>query len=82
VDLPPQALDGSARRRYFSRRRQADPLGEGQPCTWRTLLIKVAAEVIVSTRRVLVRLSAAWPYLDWYRRLAAFLGSLRPQPTG
>lgn len=81
-DVPTEALDGSARRRYFARRRQADPLGEGQPCTWRSLLIKVAAEVIVSTRRILVRLSAAWPYLDWYRRLNNFLNSLRPIPTG
>jgi hypothetical protein len=81
-DVPTEALDGAARRRYFARRRQADPLGEGHPCTWRSLLIKVAAEVTVSTRRILVRLSAAWPYLDWYRRLTVFLNSLRPIPTG
>ena len=48
---------------YFNRRRDADPLGEGQPCAWRTRLIKVAAEVTVSSRRVLVRLSAHWPHL-------------------
>src|SRR5262249_18608663 len=41
--VPTEALTGSARRRYFNRRRLADPLGEGQPCTWRSLLIKVAA---------------------------------------
>jgi hypothetical protein len=81
-DVPTEALDGSARRRYFARRRQADPLGEGHPCTWRSLLIKVAAEVTVSTRRVLVRLSSAWPYLDWYRRLAIYLTSVRSVPTG
>jgi len=81
-NVPPEALDGAARRRYFRRRRQADPLGEGQPRTWRSLLVKVAAEVLVSTRRVLVRLSAAWPYLDWYRRVCLFLGSIAPQPTG
>ena len=77
-DLPVEALAGAARRRYFTRRRQVDPLGEGQPCTWRSLLIKVAAEVISSTHRIVVRLSAAWPYLDWYRRLSAFLTSTRP----
>ena len=80
--VPTEALDGAARRRYFARRRQVDPLGEGHPCTWRSLLIKVAAEVTVSTRRILVRLSAAWPYLEWYRRLGAFLASLRSIPTG
>jgi hypothetical protein len=80
--VPTEALAGSARRRYFNRRRQADPLGEGQPCTWRSLLIKVAAEVIVSSRRVLVRLSASWPYLDWFRRLSIFLASPRPVSSG
>jgi hypothetical protein len=80
--VPIEALTGAARRRYFSRRRQADPLGEGQPCTWRSLLIKVAAEVVVSTRRIVIRLSAAWPYLDWYRRLCTFLASTPPVPTG
>ena len=80
--VPTEALTGSARRRYFNRRRLADPLGEGQPCTWRSLLIKVAAEVIVSSRRILVRLSASWPYLDWYRRLCVFLNSVRPVPSG
>jgi hypothetical protein len=80
--VPIEALQGAARRRYFNRRRQADPLGEGQPGTWRSLLIKVAAEVSVSSRRILVRLSAAWPYLDWYRRLATFLTSARPLLSG
>jgi hypothetical protein len=78
--VPTEALQGRARRCYFNRRRQADPLGEGQACTWRSLLIKVAAEVIVSSRRILVRLSAAWPNLDWYQRLAAFLTA--PSPSG
>src|SRR6516165_4182144 len=81
-DVPTEALDGAARRRYFTHRRQADPLGEGHPCTWRSLLIKVAAEVTVSTRRILVRLSSTWPYLDWYRRLSAYLAPLRSIPTG
>ena len=80
--VPTEALTGSARRRYFNRRRLADPLGEGQPCTWRSLLIKVAAEVIVSSRRILVRLSSSWPHLDWYRRLCVFLNSVRPVPSG
>src|SRR5205085_12024098 len=66
--VPAEALTGAARR-HFRWRRQRDPLGEGQPCTWRTLLIKVAAEVVVSSRRVVVRLSASWPHLGWYRRV-------------
>lgn len=80
--VPTEALAGSERRRYFTRRRQADPLGEGQPCTWRSLLIKVAAEVVRTSRRVLVRLSGSWPYLDWYRRLCVFLTTARPISSG
>jgi hypothetical protein len=72
--VPTEAFAGADRRRYFNRR-QADPLGEGHSCTWRNLLIKVAAEVTVSSRRILVRLSASWPHLDWYHRLTAFLTS-------
>jgi hypothetical protein len=63
--VPAEALTGAARQRHF---RQRHPLGEGHPCTWRTLLIKVAAEVVVRTRRIVVRLSSSWPHLDWYRR--------------
>jgi hypothetical protein len=69
ADVPMEALTGAARQRHFRLRRQRDPLGEGHPCTWRSLLIKVAAEVIVRTRRIVVRLSSSWPHLDWYRRV-------------
>jgi hypothetical protein len=71
--VPIAALTGAERQRYFRRRRQRDPLGEGQPCTWRTLLIKVAAEVLVSTRRILVRLSSTWPHLDYFRQVSQAL---------
>src|SRR5439155_9205910 len=58
---PPAAAGAEAeRRRHFRQRRQEDPLGEGHPCTWRSLFIKVAAEVVVSSRRVGVRLSSCW----------------------
>ena len=71
TSVPTEALTGAARQRYQRLRRQRDPLGEGQPCTWRTLLIKVAASVVVSTRRILVRLSASWPHLDHFRQVSA-----------
>jgi len=76
--VPAEAQTGAERRRRFGQRRQQDPLGEGQPCTWRLLLIKVAAEVVVSVRRVLVRLSSSWPHLDWYRRACQRLSG-RPE---
>ncbi len=42
----------------------------GQPCTWRTRVIKVAAEVVQSTRRIVVRLAAQWPWWPMYRAVA------------
>jgi hypothetical protein len=68
--LPTEALAGKQRHDYFNHRRERDPLGEGQPCTWRTRLIKVAAEIVVRARRVVVRLASSWPYLDHYRQVA------------
>jgi hypothetical protein len=69
-EVPVEALQGPARRRYHNRRRAHDPLGEGQPCTWRTRLIKVAACVFESTRRVVVQLSSSWPYLKHYEHVS------------
>src|SRR5262245_2726121 len=76
-----EARMGAARQRHFRLRRRRDPLGEGHPCTWRTLLIKVAAEVIVRTRRIMVRLSSSWPHLDWYRRVCERLRVPPPPPV-
>jgi len=69
-ELPAEALAGKKRHEYFNHRRERDPLGEGQPCTWRTRLIKVAAQILVTSRRVVVRLSGCWPYLSHYRHIA------------
>jgi hypothetical protein len=70
AEVPPQAFSGNRRRQHHNRRRQRDPLGQGQPNTWRTRLIKVAARVTESSRRVLVELSGSWPFLDHYRRVS------------
>jgi DDE family transposase len=64
--LPTEAIDEPDRRRFFNKRRERDPLGGGFACTWRTRLIKVAAEVITRARRVIVRLSGSWPHLDYF----------------
>jgi hypothetical protein len=66
AELPAEALDEPGRKKFFNRRRERDPLGGGFACTWRTRLIKVAAEVITRARRVLVRLSGSWPHLDQF----------------
>jgi hypothetical protein len=74
-EVPVEAFAGRQRRGWHNRRRDRDPLGEGQPCTWRTRLIKVAARVRETSRRVVVELSASWPYLAHFeevvRRLLA-----------
>jgi len=39
----------------------------GQPCTWRTCVIKVAATIVQTSRRILVKLSGNWPCWSLYR---------------
>ena len=68
--LPTEALDEPARKKFFNKRRERDPLGGGFACTWRTRLIKVAAEVITRARRVIVRLSGSWPHLDHFLQVS------------
>jgi hypothetical protein len=65
-EVPTEAFSGRRRRQWHNHRRQHDPLGEGQPCTWRTRLIKVGARIVETTRRILVQLSSSWPYLNHY----------------
>jgi Transposase DDE domain group 1 len=69
-EVPVEALAGRRRRAHHNRRRDHDPLGQGQPCTWQTRLIKVAALIYESTRRVLVQLSSSWPYLAHYQHVS------------
>jgi hypothetical protein len=78
AELPREALAGYARRRFFNQRRASDPLGEGHACTWRMRLIKVAARVIETTRRILVRLSGSWPHLEHYRQVSQQILGLSP----
>jgi hypothetical protein len=81
TELPTEALAGKDRRDYFNHRRERDPLGEGQPCTWRTRLIKVAAEIVVRARRVIVRLASTWPYREHYRQVAQAVLAFCPPPA-
>lgn len=76
-DVPTEALAGSQRRRQHNQRREHDPLGEGQPCTWRTRLIKVAARVRQTTRRVVVELSSNWPYSKHFLQVGQRVLQLR-----
>lgn len=78
ADAPPvEARTGRSRRRDFNRRRAADPLGEGHAGTWRMRLIKVAARITVTARRIRVFLSDSWPFLEHYRQVG---GALLSEP--
>jgi hypothetical protein len=79
AELPTAAIDEPDRKRFFNARRRRDPLGGGFASTWRTLLIKVAAEVIIRARRVIVRMSASWPHLE---ALLALVRKINGEPIG
>jgi hypothetical protein len=81
AELPTAAIDAPDRKRFFNRRRERDPLGEGFACTWRTRLIKVAAEVITRARRVIVRLSGSWPHVDHLVAVSQAVMRPRPDPS-
>lgn len=82
--LPAKVLDEPDRKRFFNRRRERDPLGEGFASTWRTRIIKVAAEIIVSARRVVIRFSGTWPYLVQLAHVCQAVLGARPAagPSG
>jgi hypothetical protein len=83
--VPTEALAGAERARHFRLRRQRDVLGKGQPETWRRLLFQVAAVIVVTSRRVLVRLCDSWPHLELFQgvceRLRGYLASRPAAPT-
>lgn len=81
AELPTAAIDAPDRKRFFNRRRQRDPLGEGFSSTWRTHLIKVAAEVLTRSRRVIIRLSASWPHLDHFLAVSRIVSAPVPAPS-
>jgi hypothetical protein len=81
-DMPSEALAGTKRRNWHNRRREHDPLGEGQPCTWRTRLIKVAARVRETARRVVVELSSSWPYLKHFQQIGQRLLAAQQASSG
>ena len=78
TDLPVEALPEDVRRTYFNRRRMADVLGEGRPSTWRTRLIKVAAEVTQTSRRIVVKLSGTWPFQDHFEAISGAILAMPP----
>jgi hypothetical protein len=82
-DLPLEARSPDDKRQHFNQRRKADPLGEGHACTWRTMLIKVAARIVVSARRVRILISGSWPFWAFYQKVSqAVLAFSTPLNSG
>jgi hypothetical protein len=79
-DLPPEARKPREKRREFNRRRQTDPLGEGHASTWRTQLIKVGARIVVTSRRVRVLISTAWPFWSQLAKVTRAVQTFRCGP--
>ncbi|MCY2962165.1 MAG: IS1380 family transposase [Planctomycetota bacterium] len=75
-ELPAESLDEPQRKTFFNRRRVRDVMAEGFASTWRTRLIKVAAEIVVRARRVIVRLSSSWPHLDELTRITEIISRI------
>ena len=57
------------RKRYENGRRGQDLPGEGHPGTWRTRLIRVAAEIVVTSRHIRVKLCGCSPLLKFYHKV-------------
>lgn len=55
-------------------------LRTAQPATWRSRLIKVAATVVQSARRVVVALAGQWPHWPSYHAVALRTGALPAGP--
>lgn len=51
-----------------------------RPQTWRSRLIKVAATVVQSARRVLVQLAAQWPYWTHFQAVGQRAGAMTSGP--
>jgi hypothetical protein len=73
-----EVMNAKVWRKYFNHRRPADVMGQGQPATWRTRLIKVAVSVSVSCRRIVVKISGSWPYLNHFRMVSSEILSMLP----
>jgi hypothetical protein len=52
-----------------------------QPCTWQLMLIKVAAIVVQTSRRIVVKVAANWPWWPLYVASAARANSINPIPA-
>ena len=65
--VPVEARTGRERRRHFNAAAKPTRLVKAHAGTWRMRLIKIAARIKVTARRVRVFLSGSWPFLHHFR---------------
>ena len=66
ASTPPARVSTASRLDTLLTADNGSSLRRATPASWRMRLIKVAAEVKVSARRVLIRLSGCWPHLPTF----------------
>lgn len=76
--IPVEAGSEARKRRARNRRRRADPLGRGRAMTWRTLVIKVAARVEATTRRIRILIPSSWPHGNFLFKVSRSLAAFSP----
>jgi len=76
--IPVEAGSEHRKRIAGNRRRRVDPLGRGRAMTWRTLVIKVAARVETTTRRIRLLIPSSWPHGAFLFKVGRSLAALSP----
>jgi hypothetical protein len=76
--VPLEAGSEHRRRTHRNRRRRRDPLGRGRAMTWRTLVIKVAARVVTTTRHVRLLIPSSWPHANYLSKVSRSLAAFAP----
>lgn len=76
--VPLEACSEGRRRKVRNERRRRDPLGRGRAMTWRTLVIKVAARVERTTRKVRLLIPSSWPHASYLSKVSRSLATFCP----
>lgn len=74
-NIPLEAASDYHKRQYRNAKRRHDPLGRGQAMTWRTLVIKVAARVVMTTREIRLLIPSSWPHANYLSRVSRSLSA-------
>ncbi len=76
--IPLEASSEGRKRTERNRRRRRDPLGRGRAMTWRTLDIKVAARIEITTRHVRLLILVNWPHASYLWQVSRSQATFSP----